>query len=278
MVKLAGVQMDVVLGDVSTNRGRILDFLRQTAAVGARLTIFPECALTGYCFEDRDEAVRFAEKIPGPSTAALTTACAELNVYTVVGMLETDGRRLYNAAVLIGPDGVLNHYRKVHLPAMGVDRLTTGGDRPFDVAHAGRVRVGMNICYDISFPEASRCLALEGADLIALPTNWPTNAEANADYMVNARAMENNVYFFAVNRVGDERGFHFIGRSRLCGPNGRTIAEAAHDREEIVYGEIDPEIARAKKIVRVPGKHEIDRMKDRRPELYGPLVESNRFE
>ena len=91
----------------------------------------------------------------------------------------------------------------------------------------------------------------------------------------NSRAVENAVYFAAINRVGTERGFSFIGRSSICGPNGNTLARAETRNEEFLYADIDPVLARTKKIVRVPGKHAIDRLADRRPELYGPLVEPN---
>ena len=130
----------------------------------------------------------------------------------------------------------------------------------------------MNICYDSAFPEAARSLTLLGADLIALPTNWPPGAECVAGFVINARAMENAVYFAAANRVGEERGFRFIGRSRICAPNGQTLATSDDDNETILYADIDPELARNKLAVREPGRHAIDRMADRRPEMYGALT------
>jgi predicted amidohydrolase len=276
-MKVAGVQMDVVLGDREANLARIGERLRETARAGAQLTVFPECSLPGYCFHSIDEARPHSEPVPGPSTLKLADVCRELATYAVVGLLEADGERLFNAAALVGPEGVVASYRKVHLPYLGVDRFTTPGDRPFAVHAAGKgageVRVGMSICYDAAFPEAARVLALEGADVIALPTNWPPGAECTADFVINARAMENNVYYMAVNRVGNERGFRFIGQSKICDPRGRVLAEARHEDEMILYADIDPAFAREKHIVRVPGKHEIDRFADRRPELYGRILE-----
>jgi predicted amidohydrolase len=131
----------------------------------------------------------------------------------------------------------------------------------------------MNICYDAAFPEAARSLAILGADLIALPTNWPPGAECTACSVINARALENGVYYIAVNRVGDERGFEFIGRSKIVDPSGRTLTESNGIGEELLYADIDPALARRKHVIRVPGKHEIDRLADRRPEMYGLLVE-----
>ena len=155
--------------------------------------------------------------------------------------------------------------------------FTSYGDQPFAVHQAGEVRIGMNICYDASFPEASRTLALLGAELIVLPTNWPPGALCTSQCIVNARALENAVYCMAVNRVGTERGVPFIGRSRIVGPNGVTLAESMGDQEEILYAEIDPAVARNKHIVHIPGKHEIDRLADRRPEMYGQLTQSHRL-
>lgn len=265
--------MDVTLGEVDQNIENVINRFRTTSDAGAALTIFPECALTGYCFNDLDEARQFAEAIPGPATERLTKACSDLNAHMVVGMLEADGDHVYNAAVLIGPTGVVSSYRKVHLPYLGVDMFTSFGNRAFTSHQAGDVKVGMLICYDASFPEATRCLAIDGAELIALPTNWPPGAETTADYTINSRAVENAVYFAAINRVGTERGFSFIGRSSICDPNGNTLAKAETRGEEILYADIDVELARTKKIVRVTGKHAINRLADRRPELYGPLVE-----
>jgi predicted amidohydrolase len=94
-----------------------------------------------------------------------------------------------------------------------------------------------------------------------------------AGCVVNARAMENNIYYAACDRVGDERGFHFIGQSKICDPRGTVLAEAAHDREAILYAEIDVANARQKRIIRRAGLHEIDRIRDRRPQMYGPIVE-----
>ena len=271
-MKIAGVQMDVSLGRIDANLEKMAAFLRQTSAAGARLTVFPECATTGYCFETLAEAQEAAQPIPGPMTQAMTRACAANDSYAVFGTLEADGNDVFNAAVLVGPEGVLGVYRKVHLPYLGVDMFTTPGNRPFAVHDAGDLRVGMNICYDASFPEAARSLALLGADLIVLPTNWPPGSECTAACCINARALENGVFYIAVNRVGTERGFRFIGQSRICGPTGDTLTTAHGVGEEILYADIDLARARNKHYVRVPGKHEIDRFADRRPEMYTLLT------
>jgi predicted amidohydrolase len=272
-MKIAGVQIDITIAAPAKNVSRMIDSLKETHRAGAELTIFPECAVSGYCFGSLAEALEVAEPVTGPSVRSLESACREFGVWAVVGMIERDGAAAYNAAVLIGPEGLAGVYRKVHLPYLGVDMHTTYGDRPFAVHQAGPIRVGMNICYDAAFPEATRAMALQGADLIALPTNWPPGAEATARHAIPTRALENAVYFAAVNRVGEERGFQFIGMSSICGPNGEVLAASQSADEEILYAEIDPARSRSKRIIRVPDRHEIDRLADRRPEFYGELAQ-----
>ena len=272
---LAGVQMDPTLMDKEANLAGMIDSVEQAVAKQARLVVFPECALTGYCFENLQEALPYAETIPGPSTQLLASVCRRTRTHLVLGMLERDGDRCFNAAALIGPEGVVGKYRKVHLPFLGVDRFVDSGDLGFAVHESRLGRIGLNICYDGSFPESARTMALKGADVILLPTNWPKGAEQFAEFLVNARGLENHVFSVAINRVGIERGFRFIGRSRIADPSGRTLALASPDEEEVIFAEIDPSAARDKHITRVPGKHEINRFKDRRPRYYGKIVEAS---
>jgi predicted amidohydrolase len=271
-MKIAGVQFDVQLGQVTENLQRMIEFSRQTSEHGARLTVFPECCLTGYCFSSIDEARPFAQPLPGPATATLQEVCAERNSFVVFGMLEAVDTLLFNAAVLVGPRGVVGSYRKIHLPYLGIDKYCTHGDRPFTVHAADDLKIGMNICYDASFPEAARTLTLQGADLVALPTNWPPGADCVAETTIRCRALENGIYFIAVNRIGSERGFRFIGQSQICDPGGRQLHLASEDREEIFYADIDVAFARRKHVIRVPGEHEIHRLADRRPEMYHALI------
>lgn len=271
--RVAGAQIDIRFAESKANLERIEDIVRKTVAQEAWLTVFPEAAISGYCFESVDEAMPVAETIPGPSTNRLAELCRELRTYVITGMLERDGDRLFNAAAIVGPEGLIGSYRKIHLPYLGMDRFATPGDRPFRVWDLGGVRVGVHICYDGAFPESARVMALDGADLIVLPTNWPPKSECAAAHLPNTRAMENVVYFMAVDRVGEERGFRFIGDSSIADTNGSTIDRCAGTVEGLLFADIDPEKARAKRLIRVPGKHEIDRIRDRRPEMYRRIVD-----
>lgn len=272
-MKIACVQTDVTFKDIDANLSSLEATVRSEVNQGTQLTVFPECFSTGYCFDSLAEAMEFGETVPGPSTNRVAKLCAELKTHVVFGMLERSGDNLFNVAVLIGPDGLIGSYRKVHLPYLGVDRFTTPGDRPFEVFEAAGVRIGMLICYDGGFPEAARVLSIRGADIIVLPTNWPPGGSYMAEFSINSRAMENGIYFAAVNRIGTENGFSFIGKSRICSPIGATINSIDDASAGILRTEIDPLIARTKRIVRVPGKHLIDRMADRRPEMYAPICE-----
>jgi predicted amidohydrolase len=130
----------------------------------------------------------------------------------------------------------------------------------------------MSICYDGSFPESARILSLLGADLVILATNWPRGASSVASFMSQTRALENHVYYMAVNRVGEERGFDFIGRSQIIDYAGEILMLGTEE-EQILYADIDPDKARAKRVVKIPGKYELDRTADRRPEMYGPICQ-----
>lgn len=274
-LRVAAVQMEPKLGKMATNLERMrLDF--ETAATeGARLVVFPECALTGYGFDSRAEALLCAEPIPGPSTIELTAECHRHQGYVIYGLLERSGDRLYNATVLVGPEGVVGTYRKVHLPFLGVDRFSDPGDRPFEVLEVEGVRLGMHICYDGTFPETGRVLTLLGADVLVLPTNWPIQSLATAEHLPATRAIENVVYVMAVDRIGEERGCRFAGTSSIASPDGEIVAKASIDEPTILYADIDPAIARRKRLIRVPGLYELDRIGDRRPRFYQPITAPN---
>jgi predicted amidohydrolase len=164
----------------------------------------------------------------------------------------------------------------MHLPYLGVDRFATPGPDPAQVYDLAGMRVGVLICYDLRFPEAARMCGLDGADLIALPTNWPVGVSFHPAIFAPARAAENHVYLLACDRVGEERGTTFIGRSILLDTNGKELVTASDTEEEIIVGEVDWELARQTHHRRIPGEHEWDTIADRRPGLYGRLLEPPR--
>jgi predicted amidohydrolase len=271
-VKIAGVQMEPRIMANRENLDRILFETRTAAENGADLVVFPECALTGYVFASREEAVQYMETIPGPATEKLAGCCRETGVHVVVGLLEKDGDRCFNAAVLVGPEGLVGKYWKNHLPYLGVDRFLDHGNRPFEVYETPIGNIGLHICYDCNFPESARIMALKGADILALPTNWPDGRGNISRYVVNTRALENKVHVVAVDRIGEERGARFLGRSKIADAWGNTLAEGSSDKEEVLYAEVSLADARQKRMVFKPGEFELDFIADRRPELYGEIT------
>jgi 5-aminopentanamidase len=270
-MRVAVVQFDPTLGDIERNLRSIDGALEQAAEQGASLVVFPECAVSGYVYRSLDEALQVAESIPGQVTDFLATSAARHNLYTVVGMLERAGDRCYNSAMLVGPSGLQAVYRKTHTLCLGVDRFTTPGDIPFAVLEIPGARLGILICYDLRFPEPARILALQGAQIIVLPTNWPVTSTIQADLFTRTRAAENRVFVLAADRVGAERGATFLGRSQIVGPDGTVRAEADQTREETLVIDIDPTEADSKRMVVRPGEHEFDFFGDRRPDLYDSL-------
>ena len=277
-VKIAAVQMDPKLKESRVNLDKIQLEARNAASNGADLIVFPECALTGYVFASLEEAIPFMETVPGPSADELSACCLELDVHIIAGLLEIDGDKCFNTAVLVGPQGLVGKYRKVHLPFLGIDRFIDPGDQPFQVYQTPIGNIGIQICYDCNFPESSRVMTLLGADILVLPTNWPEGRGKVAKYVVVTRAFENKVHLVAVDRVGVERGTKFIGLSKIVDAWGDTIVEASSDHEEIIYAEVSLAEARHKQIVYKAGEFEVDLIGDRRPEFYGEITKTRRNE
>jgi predicted amidohydrolase len=274
-MRVAVAQIDPKLAEVERNLETCVTRLEEAASDGAQLLVLPECAIPGYMFDSAEEALPFAEEIPGPSTEVLERECRRLGQHVVCGMLERDRDALYNSAVLIGPDGLIGTYRKTHLPFLGVDRFVVPGDE-FSVYETPLGRIGLEICYDLRFPEVTRTLALNGADIIAHPTNFPLAARPQTEFITRARAYENRVYLLTSNRVGEERSAEFCGWSQIVEPRGARLAEAGADAEALLLADVDLERARDKDFV-IPGEYELYLFGHRRPDLYGALVEETEW-
>lgn len=271
MARVAAVQFDPRIGDTSGNLAFVESEMSRLANEGVQLAVFPECALSGYIYESADEALAIAETIPGPATDRLSQVASRHGIYAVVGLLERVGDRTFNAAVLVGPDGVDAVYRKTHTLCLGVDRFATPGDIPYRVHELPFGRIGILICYDLRFPEPARVLALEGAQILCLPTNWPFTSTAHPELFTRTRAAENVVFVVAADRIGEERGARFLGRSQIVGPDGTVLAEGSTDSPETLVRDVDPTEADIKHRVLQPGIHEYDYVRDRRPDLYDRL-------
>jgi len=270
MLAVCGVQMAPRLGNARENVRMAISAIEAAAGEGARLVVFPEASLTGYVFHDRASARDAAVQAGGPEVAELAAACRSADVWAVVGAIEKDGDLLHNSLFLIGPDGPAGRYHKLHTLCLGVDRFTTPGSEAPPVYDTPLGRIGLNICYDGTFPETARALKLGGAQLIVLPTNWP-NLRLKRE-QVRMRAYENHVNYLAVNRVGVEEGVAFHGGSMAADLRGEMLAEIA-DGPGFLHVSFDMEAADRNRVVEVGGEYEYDYVADRRPELYGRLTD-----
>jgi predicted amidohydrolase len=271
-MKVAAVQMEITIREKQRNLEKILASLESAAGAGARIVVFPECALTGYCFAGKEEAEAVAEAVPGPASEKLWAAARSLDCTAVVGLLERDGDRIFNAAAVVSPQGIAGTFRKLHLPCLGIDRFVAPGDKPFPVFETSHGKIGINICFDCSFPEAGRVLKLKGVQLLAIPTNWPIGSDV-WQHTPQVRATENHFHVVVADRVGEERGFRFVGHSQIVDFMGKVLAEAGEAEETILMAELDLEGADRNRVVRIPGQWEFDRIAARRPEMYGPITE-----
>ncbi len=274
-MRVCGVQSDPRLGDPDHNSRTICEHTAAAAADGARLVVFPEAALTGYVFDSRDEALEGAVRADSAFVSRVREASRDTAASVAFGAIERapwpgGEDRLFNSAFLCTPAGELHAYRKVHTLCLGVDRFTTPGGEGFRVWDLPFGRVGLNICYDGSFPESARVLKLLGAQLILLPTNWP-DIELKTE-MVRVRARENHAYYLAVNRVGTERGVTFPGGSVAADPRGALLAELGAEPGRFMM-EMDLARADANRVVEHPHEYEFDYLADRRPDAYRVLSE-----
>lgn len=274
MPRVAAVQMESRLLDLDHNLAKVISNLERAAQAGVDLAVFPETIITGYNMS-LDEAAAVADPIPGTVTAALVETCSREGLFALVGLIEAGAdSNYYNSAVLVGPEGVVGTYRKTHLPLLGVDRYLSPGDSLTSPWETPMGRLGALICYDLRFPEPIRCLSLNGAQIVALPTAWPRAARLYPDYMARSRASENRVYLVAANNVGEERGTRYLGRSIIVSPSGEVLAEADGENEAVLVADVDPAESDEKHLVFQAGEYELDLFGDRRPELYEAITGS----
>ncbi len=254
MAKIASVAMRVTQ-NVEDNINSYLKYIEMAADEGVELILFPELSLQGFppsmAGYDRNASLHqyeVAEVIPeGAATQTMVKMAKKYNMYICWGMTEQDSTcfdKLYNACVLVGPEGYVGHYRKVHLP--GTERLYSYPGNEYPVFDTKLGKIGIMICFDKMFPEAARILKIKGAEVILCPTAWPALSKSEDDpslriYKIanEMRAIENNVYIIDSNNVSDETpdGFE-CGHSRIINPDGITLSTTGFD-EGLAIAEVD---------------------------------------
>ncbi len=271
-MRVACAQLSLVVG--TDTRARTERAVRDAAAAGAELVVLPELASSGYAFEDRGEAARHAEPLDGPTVAAWTALAADLDLGIVGGLCERgEGGDLYNSAVVIDADGVRGAYRKVHLWDREKGIFTPGEAAPPVVEFRGH-RISVIVCYDLEFPEWVRGPALSRVRLLCAPVAWPRyprpEGERPAEVLrVQTGAGMNRMFVAAADRVGRERNIEWTGGSVIVDADGWPLAGPHPDGEEhLLVADCDLASADDKAI-----SDNNDVMADRRPTLYGAVVE-----
>jgi len=271
LITVACIQFEPRVGRKEENVAESVRLLHLAADRGARLCVMPELCNSGYLFNTRAEAFALSEEVPqGSTTQAWIEVARTRGLFIAAGIAERAGGRLYNSAVLVGPDGYVGTYRKMHL--WYEEKLFfEPGDLGFPVFALPLGRVGMAICYDVWFPETMRLMAVQGADVICVPTNWvpmpaqPPDERPMAVYLCMAAAHSNAVYVAAADRVGTERGQLFLGRSVVVSPAGWPLAgPASADEPETIYA--DCNLAESRRMKTLNELNSI--MQDRRTDFY----------
>ncbi|MGH2857759.1 MAG: nitrilase-related carbon-nitrogen hydrolase [Solirubrobacteraceae bacterium] len=264
---IACAQLAPILGDLDGNRERAAAAIRRAAAAGAGLIVLPELCSAGYAFSDEAEARALAEPAAGPTVERWCMLAAQFGVVIVGGFCELDDdARLHNSAAVVSPAGVHVIYRKTHLWDREQLIFAAGAQRP-PVVDTAVGRIGVAICYDAFFPEVMRGLALDGADLIAVPMNSPLDGPpieplAIEAVLAVAAAQVNRVFVAQADRCGDERGTEWAQASLIADPAGRLLCAPAQG-ERVLTAPCDLSAARTKAL----GARN-DVLGDRRPELY----------
>jgi predicted amidohydrolase len=241
-VRIAAAQISCSVGDVAANLKKIEEFTRAAHAKGAELIVFPEMADTGYSME---HIRRHAASWDQGAVPKLKALAADLSIAIVCGLSERDNALIYNSQVVIDRHGeVIAKYRKTHLfpmPPIAEHLCFAPGDCLADFSMAP-FRFGLTICYDLRFPEVYRTLVTaHQANAFIISSAWPFPRVEHFRILAVARAIENQSYVIAANRVGMDDGVTCCGTSAIIDPYGVVVASASADREEVIYADLSGE-------------------------------------
>lgn len=253
-VRAAAAALHIV-HDKAQNLAKIRQTMETAVHAGVQLLVLPEGTLQGFMFHtdgriDSEESRYLwqnAETIPGPSTVQIAQWAAEYEIFILLGLWERVEYRatpiLYNSAALVGPEGIIGVYRKVHQPTEETHHYKPGREWPVYETPLGAI--GTMICYDQCFPESGRELTLRGAEILAIPNAWPQSDQASNDrydFFGRARAAENNRWVLQSNQVGssDKGTAFFMGLSRIIAPNGQVVASTEKGEEGLAIASITP--------------------------------------
>lgn len=277
-VRVSVIQMEPKIGEKEYNINHSVELIRQAVDSGAKLLVLPELCNSGYVFNSREESFAMAEPLDNSQTIeAWKKEAVANNIYIVGGVCEREGDSLYNSSVLIGPNGLIGSFRKMHL-WFEEKLFFEPGNLGFPVFKTPIGNIGMCICYDMWFPESFRLLASQGADIVCCPTNWVPIVGQREDekpmalYLTMAAAHSNCIFIAAADRVGVERDQPFLGHSLIVGPEGWSLSEiGSFENEEIISTDCNLIASRTQKNWNTLNVV----MRDRRTDYYEEMLGTN---
>jgi predicted amidohydrolase len=256
------LQFNPILGEEQKNINQISELLKK--ARNADLIVLPELANSGYNFESKAQAIELAQEIERSQYIEFLIKKAKDNGYYIVsGFHEKENSLLYNTAVLIGPNGLLGKYRKIHLFMNEFD-IFEKGNLGLPVFKIKNIKIGILICFDWVFPEVWRIMALKGADMICHPSNLVL---PYAQQAVPVHGMINRIFCITANRYGTEKEISFSGQSMISNPTGETLYKAQPNRDEVKIMELNINEARNKNFT-----HRNHAFNDRLPSEYNDIL------
>jgi predicted amidohydrolase len=253
----ASIQFNISLGDIDTNLDIATAALHRVARKNCQLAVLPEMWSCGYDYRNMAELAGETPRV----LEKLREECRKLEMVTVGSLPELDNGTVYNTAYVIDKGELVGSYRKLHLfSTMREDQFLGSGEQSL-VAETSVGKLGIAICYDLRFPELFRKLALEGAEIICLPAEWPKPRQEHWKTLLRARAIENQLFVIAANCCGIQGKLDFFGLSQLISPLGNILQIAAEDNTELVAPFDFSEMA--------DYRRKIDILNDRRADIYG---------
>lgn len=267
-MRIAGIQISAG-PDIQRNLQRAVEMAEVAAEKGAKIVCYPELFLTSWFPKQENTSIfSCALSSPGEILDRFRDVSESTNTVLIIPFFESANGNYYNSAAVYDSGKLLGMYRKMHLPDLALYReqfYFSPGDTGLPVFETSQGKIGVQICWDNLFPEGSRVLALKGAEVVFAPTAASLNTHSLWERAISANAFANNLFVFRVNRVGQEDGVSFYGRSFCVDPWGEMVSELAGGKEAIVLADIDLN-------ERAAATETWGFLKHRRPGEYGDLV------
>jgi predicted amidohydrolase len=232
MINVAAIQFNVRQGAPDANLMYVREALIRVAEKGTHLAVLPEMWSTGFAYRNLNELALRSQGI----VDELLELSARYKLVIIGSMPEPNGDKVFNSIYVVDNGVIAGIYRKIHLfSLLGEDKAFSGGDH-WLLAETTLGKIGVLICYDLRFPELSRRLALEGAQVICVPAQWPKPRQEHWRTLLRARAIENQLFVVSCNSCGVIGKLDFFGMSMIINPKGDVLEEAGEEECEILAG------------------------------------------